>query len=198
MQEWDKAVFLIINQVNSSSIWLAWNVIISSHMFWIIVFTVLCSTAIWRYGLRYIWVLMFIMLSSSMVYIIGNYGLKPAIQRPRPCHTIPISSHHISKTTDDAKHMILRNPKGCHSPWGMPSNHVLTLTYVMMLIYGMGYHKLGFLLFMGVICVGYSRIYLGVHYLSDVIAGLGIGILIAIAVCTSIRRYHYGDTTIHE
>lgn len=47
---------------------------------------------------------------------------------------------------------------------------------------------ISFLLFLFALCVGYSRIYLGVHYLGDVVFGAVLGILIGYLVYLTIKK----------
>lgn len=59
-----------------------------------------------------------------------------------------------------------------------PSNHAVQAFLVATLVFS-SYRRLGILLFLIAGIVSFGRIYLGVHYLSDIIGGSVVGILIA-------------------
>jgi undecaprenyl-diphosphatase len=87
--------------------------------------------------------------------------LKELIERDRPCH-------------------ILANVKdiaNCSNSFSFPSNHAIN-TFTFATIVTLTYRKFGFLLYTLALLIGYSRVYLGVHYPTDVLAGIICGIVI--------------------
>ena len=87
--------------------------------------------------------------------------LKDLIARDRPCH-------------------ILANVKdiaNCSNSFSFPSNHAIN-TFTFATIVTLAYRNFGFLLYSLALFIGYSRVYLGVHYPTDVLAGIICGILI--------------------
>jgi undecaprenyl-diphosphatase len=89
--------------------------------------------------------------------------LKPAFRRLRPSHTL-----------SDVR---LIGKKG--GKYSFPSNHAANVTGAM-LILAFFYRRSKFVCGGLALLVGYSRIYLGVHYPSDVLAGMLIGISLAL------------------
>lgn len=106
---------------------------------------------------------------GAIVVSLANKGIKAIVMRPRP---------------DEAMFLIEQGG------WSFPSGHAITsMFFYGMLIWlirkNVKNHKLAdiltVLLVIPMILVGISRIYLGVHYPTDVLAGWSLGIL-AIAI----------------
>lgn len=94
-------------------------------------------------------------------------GLKSVIQRDRP----------FLNATLNAEVRVGYKPKSS----SFPSNHAVNCFAIATLL-AWYYPWLGAVFYLIAGLVGYSRVYVGVHYPSDVIAGACIGILIAVAV----------------
>lgn len=94
--------------------------------------------------------------------------LKPLVSRPRPTWDIPMLH-------------LVNNYRGGH--YGFCSSHAANSMAVAML-FSLLYRKKAAtaLLMVWVALVCYSRMYLGVHYPTDIIAGLVIGSLLAVLV----------------
>ena len=94
-----------------------------------------------------------------------NTALKSAIHRPRPAHSAILS----------------------YQSWSFPSGHAMEsligygmLAYLLIvMIPGTPARRLGIVLCTSllVLAIGWSRLYLGVHYFSDVVAGYAAGVL---------------------
>jgi len=90
--------------------------------------------------------------------------LKPTFKRIRPSHALS-DVHLVGK-------------KG--GKYGFPSNHAANVTGAMTILFFF-YRRYKYLFGSLSLVVGYSRIYLGVHYPADVIVGMLIGVLVALA-----------------
>lgn len=100
-------------------------------------------------------------LADSIAYRL----LKPIIDRDRPCY-----SHEVRLVADS-----------CGSSFGFPSNHAANGMAVVTMVYL--FHRrrrLALALLALVFLVGYSRIYLGVHYPGDILVGYLLGGLISL------------------
>jgi membrane-associated phospholipid phosphatase len=87
--------------------------------------------------------------------------LKILIGRPRPCQVL----EHI--------HELI----GCGGTFSMPSNHAMNsgtvISFLVML-----YPALGWVLWPFLGLIGLSRVFLGAHYVTDVLVGVGLGALL--------------------
>lgn len=98
--------------------------------------------------------------------IIGQVTIKSIVRRKRPCHQYP-----------DVK-ILIPVPSDLSFPSGHTTSSFACCT-VMMFFNPM----LGIIGFIYAILTAFSRLYLFVHYLSDVIFGMILGTVIGIVVC---------------
>jgi undecaprenyl-diphosphatase len=89
-------------------------------------------------------------------------GLKLLLMRPRPYEVLPVGS-----IAEDFS--------------SFPSSHA-SRSFVIAGILSRNYRKIRLFLYAGACLIAFSRVYLGVHYLSDVLFGSAVGILISVAV----------------
>ena len=80
--------------------------------------------------------------------------LKDIIERPRPCHTL----------------IGVRLLVGCGDSFSMPSGHAVN-AFAVVATFSHFFRKTAIPMFAIAIAVAFSRIYVGVHYPSDVLAG---------------------------
>tara|TARA_B110001452_G_scaffold86516_1_gene70691 strand:- start:238 stop:999 length:762 start_codon:yes stop_codon:yes gene_type:complete len=102
--------------------------------------------------------------------LLAHELIKETIQRFRPSHHLEIS-----------KHLNFVNEyKG--GRFGFVSNHATNMSIVGIMVFlflKKYYHKCWIYLLIFVVLISYSRIYLGVHYLSDIIGGWILGALLS-------------------
>lgn len=106
------------------------------------------------------------LLSMGLEILLVNVALKNLIGRERPFQKI------------DGLEIL------CHRPhdYSFPSGHTAISFAAATAVFLGGYKKLGALLLLYAVLVGFSRMYLGVHYPTDVIAGALIGASSALGV----------------
>ena len=105
-----------------------------------------------------------LVLATALAVSISDFlgaTLKELIARDRPCHVL---SH-------------IKDIANCSNSFSFPSNHAVN-SFTFATIVSLAYKNLTFLLYVSALLIGYSRIYLGVHYPTDVLSGALLGILI--------------------
>ena len=118
---------------------------------------------LWVYRMRG---LAFLIAGGIMVGLndfICHNVLKELVARPRPCHTLT-DFHHIVN---------------CSNSFSFPSNHASNL-FTAATVMSLCFKNLVFLAYTFAILVGYSRVYLAVHYPSDVLGGALFGIVMGV------------------
>lgn len=102
--------------------------------------------------------------------IIGNGFLKNLIARPRPCWI------------DSSVSLLIKNP----TDYSFPSGHTLASFEGAAVIF-LYNKKAGVLAYILASLIAFSRLYLFVHYPTDVLAGMILGISIAVAVSRFVK-----------
>ncbi|HEY6906063.1 MAG TPA: phosphatase PAP2 family protein, partial [Ignavibacteriaceae bacterium] len=90
----------------------------------------------------------------------GGHLIKELVQRIRPCNALPD----------------VITPLGCTGSYSFPSNHALN-NFAAAVFYYRLFPKLKWALFITACLIAISRVYLGLHYPSDVLGGAVLGII---------------------
>lgn len=106
--------------------------------------------------------------------VVGNLSLKPLVARTRPFDAIPLIDGLLVKAPRD---------------YSFPSGHTMVSFSCSVILFYMN-KKVGIPAIILSTLIGLSRLYLYVHYPSDVLAGMTLGILLAYA---SIKIYFFGE-----
>jgi len=106
-----------------------------------------------------------LLLSMLCTFILGNLILKNLIARPRPCDI------------DTAVTLLLSRPHG----YSFPSGHSINSMVAAVALF-LNNKKIGIPALIIATLIGFSRMYLFVHFPTDVLGGFAIAILVAIAV----------------
>jgi undecaprenyl-diphosphatase len=110
--------------------------------------------------------------SAAIIGIFVFKALKRLSQRPRPCQIEP---HCWSKVLPPDK-------------FSFPSGHTMT-AFSIALVVSYFYPSLEAVLFFLALSIAVSRIVLGMHYLSDVLAGVVLGVALGCACITAFASF---------
>lgn len=156
----DLMIFYFFNHTISLPILDKFFSIITSVNNWYIAYVILLGISWTKGGKRgkiaVIGVILLIIASDQTGYRL----LKEFFARPRPCDIL----------TD------VITPVGCTGTYSFPSNHALNNFAAAFFFYKL-FPKLKWVLFITASLVAISRVYLGLHYPSDIIGGALIGIV---------------------
>ena len=104
-----------------------------------------------------------VLLTYLLIFVFGQYVLKDYLMRPRPCH--------LNETVD----MIVK----CSSSYSCPSTHTAWAFGGATAIF-LHDKRFGILTYVFAALIGFSRMYLFVHFPTDVLFGALLGIVLAI------------------
>ena len=98
------------------------------------------------------------------VFLLGQYGLKNLISRPRPCQI------------DTAFPLLVSRPSSSsfpstHSAWAFGGATAIFLQH----------KKAGIAAYVAAVLIGFSRLYLFLHFPTDVLAGAAMGVALGFA-----------------
>lgn len=166
--EWDKALFEVINgQWHNGfldTVMPYWR----SKRFWIPVY-LLISLFI---GFKYRWNSIYIFISLALLILasdqLSSHLIKPSIERLRPCN---------DPTLTDVR-ILVHCGNGFSFTSSHATNHFALSSFLFLAIQEFR-NKLGsFILFFWAATIAYGQVYVGVHFLFDVLAGTTLGCLI--------------------
>lgn len=178
LRQLDSDLLLLANEHHTA--WLdSAMIFITSKNSWIPVYMFLAIAIVKRDGWR---ALVFMGIAAALAVLMADQLsatlVKPLVGRMRPCQ-------------DPLMMAALHLPKGCSSGFSFVSSHAANFGALAMLFSGYGRSKSRFWIIIPWFCaliVSYTRVYLGVHYPSDVLGGMLLG-----AICGGISYWGYAQ-----
>ncbi len=175
IQSADEALFRLINGGMAGSALDGFMLGVSSQYTWITVAMLFLGYAVLRFRLGLVLFCLSLGLTIGLTDFITYRFLKMEIQRERPCHQL------------EAVKVIQSR---CGSDFGFPSNHASNAmaTAVTVALVGRRPWATRAALVCAVL-IGFSRVYLGVHFPGDVLAGFAVGAVVAYVCCRLTRSF---------
>ncbi|WP_411978533.1 phosphatase PAP2 family protein [Streptomyces sp. N50] len=116
------------------------------------------------------------------VVVVAAYGidslLKSAVRESRPCQTLRVVTLEACPVRGD---------------WSFPSNHATIAAAAAVALFFVS-RRLGAVAAVAALAMALSRVWVGVHYPHDVVAGVAVGALLALGAMVLVKR-HPGSLT---
>jgi undecaprenyl-diphosphatase len=175
----DTKLFLAING-SHSGFWdqVMWH--ISGKLQWIPLYLFIAGLIIYRFRVKAVWIILATILVITLCDQASVHLFKNVFERLRPCH---------QPALEGMVHLVRDH---CGGRYGFLSSHAANtfgLAVFTALFIRNRWYRAGMIFWAAL--VAYSRVYLGVHYPGDVLAGAILGALIARGVyllATSVKR----------
>ncbi len=161
--EHDRAVLAFLNGLSGTSPLDQVMIVVSAHWPWVVILVCYLSFIFLQRNGRAFKTILWIAATIGITDMSTAYIMKPWFARLRPCRA------------ESFVHAI----DGCAGIYGFPSNHAANAAcFAALWLYFYG-KKQGYAALTVAAIVSISRVYLGVHYPIDIMAGFGYGALIA-------------------
>lgn len=160
---WDRSLFLLLNGAHSP----AWDAVmwrVSETATWIPLFVALAGYLAFVYRGKALWVLVGAAVLVGISDQASVHLFKEVFERPRPCHQPDLAP---------LVHLVNGH---CGGRFGFVSTHACN-AFSLAVFTALWVRRwwCWFALLLWAVTIGYSRIYLGVHFPGDVIAGALVG-----------------------
>ena len=182
--EKDQELFLFLNSFHNATFdqVMEW---VSKRFVWIPLYAFLLYIIIKSFGWKTIGILIAIGLTIIISDKLSVVCFKEGFQRLRPCHEPGIQG-------------LVHTVNGyCGGQYGFVSSHaanVFALTFFNLVLFRHQQRYVWKILFLWAVLVGYSRIYLGVHYPLDVVGGAVLGFVVGVVMVNLYLFYLYITT----
>ena len=178
MEAVDSQLFLFLNGLHTE--WLDTVMVSITEMWpWIPIYLLLLYMVFKQYGKRGWWVLLAVAVLILCSDQLSAHVCKPLFHRLRPCFNPDLEG-------------LVHLPKGLPGGrYGFVSSHAANTFAVATFLTAVlrkNYRSIGWWLFVWALVSSYSRIYIGVHYPGDILAGAVLGILVGLIISWVFRR----------
>jgi undecaprenyl-diphosphatase len=165
--QWDHDLFIKLNSKWTNPLFDSIMPWLRNSIFWIPLYLFILLFVLINYKTKAYWWIVFFLITVALTDMTGTTIFKIGFERIRPCHNPVLQSH-------------LRLLVGCPGGYSFISNHaanhfgMATFLFLSFRHLFKNWMLLAFL-WAGSIC--YAQVYVGVHYPSDIAAGMTIGVI---------------------
>ncbi|HEY3369915.1 MAG TPA: phosphatase PAP2 family protein [Prolixibacteraceae bacterium] len=166
LQSIDKDLFLFLNGMHNAFFdsFMYW---MSDRFVWVPMYVGIILLLVWRYKMRGVWMVLFLVAAIALCDQTASHLLKNLVQRLRPSQEPSLAG------------LVRISKAGPGGLFGFASSHAANSSGLAIFLYFALDNRLKIMkygLLIWAVLVSYSRIYNGVHYPGDVLAGWIIGL----------------------
>ncbi|MCF8223580.1 MAG: phosphatase PAP2 family protein [Bacteroidales bacterium] len=178
LEKIDQQLFLFLNSLHSPA-WDKVMVLVSAKLTWVPLYLFILVLLAIKYRRSFLIIIPLIILTITAADQLSVHAFKEVFMRLRPCHEPSLEG--LVHTVNDK----------CGGMYGFVSSHAANSFAAAVLSIGLLRKKwFTVLMISWAVLVSYSRVYLGVHYPGDIIAGAVLGALLGYLFYT---LYFYFD-----
>jgi undecaprenyl-diphosphatase len=143
---------------------------LTSVWWWMPLYILGAAYLIWKYKWRGVRLVLGALLVVLFTDQLTQLVIKPLFGRLRPCEMLATGQHAVSW---------IRLPDGPRLGFGFPSSHAIN-NFAVATFFAtvLNHNRYARFLFIAALLISISRVYLGLHYPSDIVGGAVMGILI--------------------
>ena len=174
----DRELLIFLNSLHNPALDTVMQ-LFSERWFWLPMYVVLVGWLIWYFRRKAYLLLPLLGLAVFLADRISSGFFKPYFARLRPCHDPDLQG-------------LIQFIDGCGGQFGFVSSHAantFVLASLLHFILRPGHAGLRWFFWVWAAVVSYSRVYLGVHYPSDITLGALLGILIGWLIAKVYRYF---------
>jgi membrane-associated phospholipid phosphatase len=163
----------VVNSAQHAPSWLD-DTVSAWSTYGLVVFAVLMVVAWWR--ARRVGAEAAMTALAVPVVVVAAYGidslLKTAVRENRPCQSLRVATLEVCPARGD---------------WSFPSNHATIAAAAAVALFFVS-RRLGAVAAVAALAMAGSRVWVGVHYPHDVVAGVAVGALLALGAMVLVKR----------
>lgn len=174
----DFAIFEWVNNDLSSDLFdmvLPW---MREPYFWLPLYTFIIAFVFFNYGVKAYWFVLFLVLTAGSADLISSRAVKSTVRRLRPCNTEHV--HVIERVHCGAGYSFTSS----HA-----TNHFAVATFLVMTL-GQHFKKIKPYCWAWAAIIGFSQIYVGVHFPLDILGGAILGLILGQIWAILFARYY--------
>jgi undecaprenyl-diphosphatase len=160
---WDKVLFLFFNREIANPFFDLFFKLVTDARFWIVPGIAAAALFVRAEKKRALPVLLLLIVTVTLTDQLAASIIKPFVHRLRPCN--------LNALVEGGRFLLGNNPN-----FSFPSNHAMNMFGAATLL-SLFYPRRTLWLFLFAATIGFSRIYVGLHYPFDVLAGAVFGVL---------------------
>ncbi len=169
----DKEITVFLNNLSHENINI-FMILLSNKYVWIPLYLFLIFW-LWKFDKKNFGLNFIICVATVIIAdFITSSLMKPFFERLRPCQ-------------DSNLVELINIVSGCGKKFSFASSHASTTFSLSSIFYLISKKKIK-ILFLWSLLIGYSRIYLGVHFFLDVITGFGVGLLTSLIIFYTYKK----------